>query len=241
MIGTIVNAGAIILGSVIGLLVKKGLPQRVEDAIMKIQGVVIMLIGLNGALSIMLTVGPDGSLKSSGELLLLISLVLGCLAGELLRIHDRIENMGAAIEKRLKGEGFAQGFVNSSIIFCVGAMAIMGSINEGLRGDSSILFVKSALDGITSMVLAASLGWGVAASSVPILVYQGGITLLAGVLGPALEKAEGLVDNICMVGYIIVITIGLNFVWKDKFKPANLLPAILVPVLYYFARTWLGI
>lgn len=172
---------------------------------------------------------PTAASSDSGGLLLLVSLVLGCLAGELLRIDDRLSGLGDAVEKRVHIEGFSQGFITASIITCVGAMSIVGALNEGLTGNNEVLLVKSTLDFVTCLVLASSLGIGVAFAAVPTLIYQGAITLCAGFLAPYIS--DDLLNMICMVGYAIVICIGLNLLMNAKIKTANLLPAMVVPVL----------
>ena len=239
MTGTIVNALAVVAGSLVGLLVKKGLPQRVEETVVKIMGVAVMVIGFNGVVSSMFTVNADGGLSSSGELLMVISLVIGAIAGELLNIDGRLNSFGAMIEEKTHAEGFSKGFINASIIYCVGAMAIIycvgamaiiGSLQDGLTGDSTVLFVKGALDGTMSIMLTASMGFGVLFSAVPVLIYQGSISLLAGVISPLISDL--LLNQICSVGYVIVAVIGLNFISSGKIRVANLLPSLAVPILY---------
>jgi len=239
MTGTIVNALAIVAGSVLGLLVKKGLPHRVEETVMKIMGLAVGVIGLNGIISSMFTVGEGGKLSSSGELLMLGSLVAGSIAGELLDLDGRLNRFGAYIESKTKTDGFSRGFVSASIIYCVGAMAIIGALNDGLTGDSRVLFIKSALDGITAVILTTTLGFGVLFSAVPVFVYQGAISLLAGAISPLVSQAPALLGNICCVGYVIVIAIGLNLMEVCKIRVANLLPALAVPILYQCAQALL--
>ncbi|MFQ9681230.1 MAG: DUF554 domain-containing protein [Ruthenibacterium lactatiformans] len=171
MTGTLVNAAAIAAGGCVGLLLKKGVKGSHQDSINKALGVAVLVLGLNGVISSMFTVNADGTLASSGELLLIISLVLGTLAGEALRIDDRLNGLSGLVERRLHLSGFAQSFVNGALIYCVGAMAIIGALNDGLRGDASVLYIKSLLDGISSVVLGATLGPGhlcrVACSGIP--------------------------------------------------------------------------
>ena len=231
MMGTIVNALAIVVGGLLGLAFKKGLPKSVEENIPNFVGTGVVIIGLNGILTSMLSVNPEtGRISSSGELVLVLSLAIGGIAGELLRIDDRINAGGLAIERKFGAEGFAKGFVSGSMLFCIGAMAIVGALADGLSGDSSTLFVKAILDGITSIVFAATLGYGVLFSAIPILIYQGSISLCAGLLSGVLVGA--LLDQICMVGYCIVLLIGTNMLGTTKVKTSNLLPAMLGPILY---------
>ena len=149
MTGTFINAAAIIAGAVVGMLIKRGIPASVERGVTRAQGLAVGLIGLNGVIAAMFTVDADGTLSDSGGLLLLVSLVLGSLVGELIRIDDRLLGFGKAIEGRINIEGFAQGFISASIITCVGAMSIVGALNDGLMGDSQVLIVKSTLDFVT--------------------------------------------------------------------------------------------
>ena len=227
MTGTLVNAAAIAAGGCVGLLLKKGVKGSHQDSINKALGVAVLVLGLNGVISSMFTVNADGTLASSGELLLIISLVLGTLA-------DRLNGLSGLVERRLHLSGFAQSFVNGALIYCVGAMAIIGALNDGLRGDASVLYIKSLLDGISSVVLGATLGPGVIFAALPVLVYQGSISLLAGALEPFL--AGELLGQICGVGYCLVLCIGINFLGMTKIKTANMLPALLVPVLWSFLQ-----
>lgn len=230
MTGTIINTAAVIIGGGIGLCIKKGLPEHINQAVTYMLGLCTSVIGFNGMLGTMLTVdAATGRVSSSGELLLLGCLALGTLIGELLHIEERLEKAGDAVEKKLGASHFSKGFISASVLFCVGAMTIMGSIQDGLGQGYTILLTKSSLDFIAAIVLAASLGIGVPCSALTVLVYQGALTLLAGTLRTVLVGA--LMDQICMVGYAIVLCIGLNFFGVIKIKTANLLPALLGPVL----------
>lgn len=229
MTGTIVNVAAVLAGGGIGLALKRGLSEPMEKSVTQVLGLTTCIIGLNGVLGAMLTV-EGGKIKSGGEILLLCSLALGVVFGQWLRLEERLEQVGDAIERKIGVGSFSKGFVSASILFCVGAMTIMGSLSDGLSGDSRILFTKSALDFIAAMVLASALGVGVLFSAVTVLLYQGGLTLGAGLLAGVL--VDPLLSQICMVGYAIVICIGINFFGCIKIKTANLLPALLVPPMY---------
>ncbi len=234
MTGTVVNAAAIVAGAAIGLLFKKGLPKRVEENALKFVGTGVAILGLNGVICAMITADTaTGLLSYEGGILLVLSLAVGGIFGELFSIEDKLNAGGLAIEQKLGAQGFAKGFVSASMLFCIGAMAIVGAIADGLNHDSSILFVKATLDGITSIVLAATLGYGVLFAAVAVLAYQGIITLCAGLLAPVLNGTT-LLDQICMVGYCIVLLIGTNMLGSTKVKTANLLPAMLGPVVYNF-------
>lgn len=230
MIGTLVNAGGIVIGSLIGLLLKKRISDEINTAIIKAEGIAIFIIGLNGVLTAMLYM-TEGRLKSSGEVLLLVSLVIGIVAGESLRIDDRLNNFAFKVEMRLKADNFSKGFVTASLIFVIGAMGIVGALNDGLTGDSTVLFTKTVIDAITAAVLAATFGVGVMFAAIPVFVYQGAISLLAGVIAPyASDEAIRLFG---MVGYALVMLMGINFLVETRLKTANLLPALIVPVVYY--------
>ena len=232
MIGTYVNVAAIAAGSLVGMLLKRGIPERVNKAILKAEGIAIFIIGLNGVLTTMLFVGAGGRLEADGAVLLLVSLLIGCLIGEGFNIEDRLTGLGESFERKFKANNLSQGFVTASLIFVVGAMAIVGSLNDGLSGDSTVLFMKALLDGITSIVLAASLGAGVIFSAIPVFAYQGTITMLARLIAPYISDEP--IRLISMVGYAIVMAIGVNFIAETKIRVANLLPALIVPVLYYY-------
>lgn len=239
MIGTLVNAGAIVVGGTVGLLLKKGISKNYEESMNKALGIAVVVIGLNGIISTMISADGAGVLSSGGELLLVMSLVIGTFLGEFFKIDDRLNSLSEKVEKKFNLSSFAQSFVNGTLIYCVGAMAIIGSLNDGLYGDTSVLFVKSLLDGVSAIVLSATLGGGVIFSAIPILIYQGSITLLAGVLEPIL--AGELLSQICMVGYCLVVCIGFNFLGLPKIKTANMLPAILIPPLWHILQYLAGL
>ena len=231
MAGTLVNAAAVIVGGLIGLLLKKGIKAEYTEGINKVLGIAVLIIGLNGVIANMFTV-IDGKLSSNGELLLVVFLVIGTFIGEILKIDDRFGRFCKGIETKFRSEGFASGFISGTVLFCVGAMAIIGSINDGLTGDSSVLFVKSALDFVNAIIFGATLGWGVVFVFIPIIIYQGGISLLAGTLSGVLQGE--LLTQICMVGYAIIMAIGFNFFLTKKFKTLNMVPALLMPVAYHY-------
>lgn len=232
MLGTIVNVITVIVGGLLGMLLKKGIKSEIMDNVMKAEGVAVLVIGMNGVLTNMLSVGENGKIVENGGLVLLISLALGAFIGEILKIDDRLNGFGAWVEKRVKSDGFSKGFVSAFIIFCVGSMSIIGAVNDGLSGDSSVLFVKSALDFITAMVLASAMGIGVVFACVPLFAYQGIISLFASYIKPVIEEFPDMMTQFSMVGYAIIMCIGINFIAGQKIKTANLLPAMLIPVMY---------
>ncbi len=225
MTGTIVNTAAIIAGSLLGLFFKKGIPDSYNRTIMHGISLCVIIIGVNAAL------------KSDAVLVVIISLVIGSVTGEILQIEPRLESLGRAMGKIFAGsnENFYKGFVTASLLFCVGSLAIVGSLESGLTGNHQTLFAKSALDGVTSVLLTSSLGVGVLFSSVPILLYQGGITLAAASAKPFLTP--DVVSQMTAVGGILIMAIGLNLLEITKIKIGNMLPAIFLPLLYFCVKT----
>lgn len=232
MTGTFVNAIAIIIGSLIGLLLKRGIPENINKAIIKAEGVAILVIGLNGVLTAMLSVSADGKLNADGALLLLISLAVGCLVGEALKIEARLNGLSGVMERKLKADNLSKGFVTATLVFVIGAMGIVGALNDGLTGDHTVLFTKSMLDFITAIILTASLGIGVIFAAIPVFIVQGAISMLARFIAPYVS--DELIRLFSIVGYSLVMAIGFNFLADTKIRVANLLPALAIPVIYYF-------
>ena len=232
-LGTIVNAAAIIVGGTAGLVLKKFLTERIMDTVLQAVGLAVVIIGLCGTLSAAFTV-VDGRVSYDYVLLMIISLAVGALIGALLKIEDRLEAFGKFIERKLVKQGgastFAQGFVTATLVFCVGSMAIVGSLEDGISGSRDILFAKSALDGITAIIFASAMGFGVLFSAVSVGVYQGAITLLAIFVAPYLSDA--VVTQMSLIGSILIMSLGLNMLKISKIKVGNLLPSIFMPVLY---------
>lgn len=235
-LGTIINVATILIGATIGMFLKGGLPPRFEKTVKSAAGLSTILIGITGTLSEMFSVSADGTISTNGIMLMVISLVLGAIAGEAIDIEDKLERLGNFCKKKASflandNPKFVEGFVSTSLLFCVGAMAIVGSIQDGLVGDYTILAAKAVLDGVMSVVLAASLGSGVFLSVITVAIYQGLITLLASVLEPVMTDA--LISNLSLVGSVLVMAIGFNLLFDKKVvKVGNLLPAVLVPVFY---------
>ena len=225
MLGTVVNAATVVAGSLVGLVIKKGMRESLADAVMKAMGVGTLFIGLGGVLSVMLVPDGSGALTTDGGLLLLVSLALGTLVGELLRIHDGIESLSGAVERRFHLGGFSKGFVTASLLFCAGAMTIVGSFNDGLYNDHSILYVKSVMDMISAVFLASTLGIGVMFSALFVLVYQGALTLCAGLIQPVMTQP--VMDAVGMTGFAIVAVIGCNLMGVSDLKTTNMVPALV--------------
>lgn len=225
MIGTLINVAAIIIGSAAGLLLRRGLPKRVADTIMQGLGLCVVLIGLSGAL------------KTQNTLLVILCIVIGGALGSWIDVAGRLDRLGAYAEAKLAhgGDGgFAKGFVTATLVYCVGAMAIVGALDSGIRGDHATLIAKSMLDGVSAIVFAGTLGAGVMLSAVPVLLYQGGIALLGQVVAPLLS--ETVVLEMSAVGGLLIVGIGVNMLLDKDIKVGNLLPAILMPVLYFALR-----
>jgi len=226
----------IVLGATIGIIIKDKLKQRFQDTIMNALGLAVMFIGVSGALQGILTV-KSSSLETANIMLMIVSLALGAFIGELIDIEARLDKLGEFIKKSLKvkgekGKGFVEGFVNSSLLFCIGAMAIIGSLEDGLSGDTSMLFAKAVIDGVVAVFFAATLGIGVFFSILPLGLYQGIITISATYIEPFLS--DQLITNISFIGSILIFGIGINMIFGKKIKCGNLLPAVLVPVVYEF-------
>jgi hypothetical protein len=230
--GTLVNTAAIIVGGVLGTLIKNGLGKKYKDIIMQAIGLSVMIVGISGALQGIYQVTETGQLNRQYITIMIIGLVIGSIAGELVRIEDRLDSLGKWFQSRFsKGSGsFSEGFVTASLVFCVGAMAIVGSLEDGLSGDTATLFAKSILDGVASLIFASSLGIGVAFSAIPVLVYQGSITLLAGVIKPWLTDV--VISQTSVIGGVLILAIGLNLLGITKVKVGNMLPAVLIPIIY---------
>ncbi|MBC2458082.1 DUF554 domain-containing protein [Clostridium beijerinckii] len=229
MLGTIVNSLAIIGGCLIGVIVKGRLTEKISSTIM------------NGLALCVLYIGISGALKGKDTLQIIICIALGALIGEIIDIDRRLNDLGNMIERKINGKrknnsndkiSISEGFVTSSLLFCVGAMAVVGSLESGLQGNNSTLFAKSILDGVSSIIFASSLGGGVMLSSIAIFIYQGSITLLAGGLSTILT--DNVISNMSAVGSLLIVGLGFNMLGISKIKVANLLPGIFLPIIFGF-------
>ena len=233
-LGTILNTGAILAGGALGALFGRFLNDSTQDTLTKVCGVSTLFIAVTGALEQMLTV-ENGSIVSGGSLLVIICLAIGAVIGELLNIENAFERFGEWLKIKsgnAKDKGFVNAFVTASLTVCIGAMAIVGSIQDGIAGDYSILATKAVLDLIIIMVMSCSMGKGAVFSAVPVAIFQGSITALAGLVKPLMTDAA--LGNLSLVGNVIIFCVGINLVWGKKIKVANLLPAILVAVIAAF-------
>lgn len=239
-LGTLINTAAVIIGGLIGLCLKNGIKKELQDSLMHACGVATIFIGASGALSKML-VFQDGKIETQGTMLLVLSLVIGSALGEWLDIEKRMDGIGEKIKKAVKAQNdnhFVDGFVNVSLIICVGAMAIVGSIQDGISGDYSMLAVKAILDLIIVVIFAATYGVGAVFSALPILVYQGSITLIAAFCGNFVSDA--IISDLSFVGSVLIFCVGVNIAFGKKFKVGNMLPALIIPVVYRLVMTFMG-
>ena len=222
MLGVIVNTAAVVFGSLIGLLFKKGLGEKLSQAVMTVLGLFTLYVGIDGVLG-----GQD-------PLVVLISAVVGVIIGTALDLDGLIARAGDRLGSGK--EGFSQGFMTGSLLFCVGAMTVVGSLQSGLKGDHSLIFTKSAMDLISSMMLASSLGIGVLFAAGFVFVFQGGLVLLSGALAPVLTDAA--IADLGCVGSLFIIALGLNLIGVTKIKVANGLPAVLItPAVLWLWQT----
>ena len=236
-LGTIANTAAVILGGVLGLLLKNGIAKRFENILMQALGLATVFIGISGVLKYMLVV-EAGGISTQGTMLLIFSLVIGCLVGEWVDLESKMEDIGIKLKAlaRVKNDNrFVDGFVTTSLIICVGAMAIVGAMQDGLTGDSSMLIAKSLLDFVLVAILTAAYGIGSAFSAIPIFIYQGAITLIAALFGSVI--GDNLIAELSFVGNALVFCVGVNLIREKTFRVANMLPALLIPVLYEFAQS----
>ena len=219
--GTVVNALGILGGTAVGLLLGRLIPERLGDAVTKGVALCVFYIGVSGMLA------------DENTLVMIVSMVLGVLAGELLRLDDRLNALGDGIEQQFAAHGVrgrvSEGFVTASLLFCVGAMAIVGSLESGLTGNHETLFAKSVLDAVSSVVYASAMGFGVALSAIPVLLYQGAITLGASLLSPLLT--ETVIAEMKAVGSLLIVALSLNMLGLTKIKVMNAVPAVFFPIL----------
>ena len=231
MLGIVVNALAIVAGGLVGLCCTRGIDDRYRQTVLQGLALCVLLIGGKSALS------------SDNLPVVILSLVVGGVVGEWLAIEARLESLGRWIEARFAdgsagGGDFARGFVSASLVFCVGSMAVVGSLESGLAGNHRTLFAKAVIDGVAALIFASTLGRGVLFSSVPVLVYQGAITLAAGLLRPLLTAAA--VADMSAVGGLLIVAIGVNLLGIARIRVGNLLPAVFLPLAAHLVRSWLA-
>lgn len=238
--GTIVNVAAIIAGGAAGLVSRRFLEERYQETIMKAMGFAIIVMALGSTLSEMLAVkitdtggGFQGSLDTRGTIMMILSLAIGALFGELIDLDRRFEHFGIWLRDKSGNQEdsrFIEGFVSSSLTVCVGAMAILGALQDGISRDPATLYAKAILDLIIIMMMTASLGKGCVFSALSVGIFQGSITLLAKVIAPVMTEAA--VSNISLVGNVLILCVGVNLIWPKTIRVANVLPAIVIAVIF---------
>ncbi len=232
MLGTIVNTGAVVIGAAIGMLLKKGLPEKMADALMKGLGLCTLFLGISG------------SLQGENTLILILSIVIGTVIGEALDLEDKINRLGKRLESRFAGQGtgrasIAEGFVTASLLFCVGALAIVGSLQSGLQGVHEMLYNKSMLDFVAAAIFASTLGIGVMFAAGFVFLYQGSITLLSQWVAPFLT--DSVINEMTCVGSVIIMGLALNMLGITKLRVMNYVPAIFMPMIIRPIFTLLGL
>jgi uncharacterized membrane protein YqgA involved in biofilm formation len=229
MIGVIANTISVLIGSIIGLVAKKAIPESWNDTILKGMGMISVFIGVSGML------------EGEQTLVLVLSIVIGAMIGQGLDIDGRFTRFSKRLEKKFDSSNenstFAQGLITSSLIFCVGAMTIVGPMNAALKGDNDLLFTKTVMDGFTSIILAASLGFGVLFSAAVVLLLEGGIFLLASAVAPMLTT--GVISELTCAGSLLIVALGLNLMKATDLKVMNYLPAIFLPIAFCPLMNWL--
>lgn len=233
-LGTIINSAAIIVGGVFGHLFGKILNERIQDSLQKASGICVLFIGIAGAMEGMLKLSGS-SLSAGRSIFIVASLALGALVGEILNIEHGFERFGEWLKVKTgnaKDKSFVEGFVTASLTVCIGAMAVVGSIKDGISGDYSILVTKAILDLIIITVMTCSLGKGCAFSAIPVAVFQGLITALARLIKPLMT--DGALANLSLIGSILIFCVGVNLVWDKRIKVANLLPSLVFAVAIAF-------
>ena len=236
--GTLVNVAAIVLGGLLGLLVRGGLKEHYQDGILKAVGLAIVFLGASGALTGLLTV-EGGRLSTVGvrdTLAMVLAMALGALAGEFVDLDRHMEQLGAWLKAKADRGGdsqFIQGFVTASLTVCIGAMAIVGAIQDGLTGNAATLYTKAVLDFILVMIFASLYGKGAIFSALPVGVLQGTITLFAGLLSPVFRQP--VIDNLSFLGNMLIFCVGINLCFGTRFKVANLLPALVLGPVFVWA------
>ncbi len=221
MMGTIVNSLAVVAGAMLGILLKKGIKEQYTSTIMDGMALAVVIIGIMGAM------------EMNNLIVVLASIVVGSIIGEKFDLDKKLENLGISMEKRFgKGDSnFSKGFIMASLVYCIGAMAILGALESGLTGNHETLYAKSVLDGVSAVIFASTFGIGVAFSAIVVFIYQGAITLLASSVKDLLTPE--VINEMSSIGGILIMAIGINILGIKKVKIANMLPAIFIPVVYY--------
>lgn len=230
-LGTLINGLAVIAGGLLGLVFRRGLPQRFQDTLMQALGLSSIFIGISGSLEKMLQI-QNGFVSVQGTLLAVLSLAAGALLSEWINLERRFEQLGLWLKKKTgseKDSRFMQGFLTASLTICIGAMAIVGALQDGLSADPSLLITKAVLDCLIIMIFTSAFGKGAVFSVIPLVFFQGSITILAQFIAPLLTKQ--MLDNLSMIGSMLIFCVGINLMFNTKIRVANLLPALLIAIL----------
>lgn len=234
-LGTIINVIGILLGGLIGINFKKLITQRIQDTLIKANGICVLFLGISGTLEKMLYI-ENNQIHSTGAIMMIISMSIGSFIGEIINIDDKMEQFGQYLKEKsgnAKDQLFVEGFVTASLTVCIGAMAIVGAIQDGISGNYSTLVTKAILDFIIICVMSASLGKGCIFSAIPVAILQGSVTLLATFIEPIMTTAA--LTNLSLVGNVLIFCVGVNLIWSNpRIKVANMLPAIIVAVIWAF-------
>lgn len=235
IMGTIINVIAVLSGGILGKFVNGSAIKKYESTLMNALGLCTLFIGISGTLAQMFVMN-NGTLETKGTMLMIFSMVLGTLTGELLQIEMRLEHLGERIKSAVRANNdtrFVDSFMANTLVICIGAMAIVGSLQDGLSGDYSMLAAKAALDFVITLIFASTMGIGAAFAAIPLGIYQGGITLLAHFIEPFLSQA--MIGDMSFIGSVLITGVGINLIFNKGIKLANMLPAILGPVIYHLA------
>ena len=235
-LGTIINAALIITGGIIGIIFRHSMTHKLQETLMKANAVAVIFIGISGALAKMLTIN-NGVIETQGALMMIISLAFGAIIGELIDLEHKIEQFGEYLKKRTgnaKDRSFTNAFVTASLTVCIGAMAIVGAIEDGLYGDHSILIAKGILDFIIIMIMTASLGKGALFSFIPVGIFQGLVTIAASFAEKIATPAA--MNNLSLVGSILIFCVGVNLIWENTIRVGNVLPAIFIAFALAFCH-----
>lgn len=233
-LGTIINVAGVLIGGLCGLLFGKRLAERFQETLMSAVGICVLFLGISGCLEEMFVITADG-LKSSGSMMMIGCFAIGALLGEWLNLELHMEEFGEWLKRKTGSDGdnrFVDGFVTTSLTICIGAMAVVGSIQDGISGNYSTLAAKAALDLIIVLIMTASMGKGCIFSAIPVALFQGSITLLAGLIEPLMTDQS--LSNLSLTGNMLIFCVGVNLIWGKKIKVANLLPAIFLAAAWAF-------
>lgn len=233
-LGTFYNALGVVFGGLLGLLIGQRLSEDFHETLLKVTGVAVFVLGIAGTLEKMLVV-QGSHVESHGSMMLILSLVIGTVIGELLKIEEGFERLGTWLKEKTGNQGdssFVDAFMTTALTICIGAMAVVGAVQDGLTGDTSTLLAKAILDMVIVLVLTVSKGKGAIFAVVPLVIFQGAITLLAHLIAPIMTPQA--LSNLSLVGSSLILCVGINLIWGKRIKVANLLPAVLIAIIWAF-------